>query len=155
MTRCTNLVICPYCGWTHPNSIEAYAGDEGVWDQECGTCQKTFRAVRIIDVRVICQKPEDVDKEPIPSHHDILENMKREYAWQIICSWTLEGKLTEAALEERLRIVDPAVAGLVREYARSPLGQCEWCEAMAPLKSAPDPHGGNYSINVCAWGCPP
>lgn len=154
MTSRTNLVLCPYCGWTHPNSIEAYAGDEGAWDQACGGCQKTFRAVRVIDVRVICQKPEDVDK-PIPGPRDVLERMKREYAWQLIFAWMLDGKLTDASLEEKLGIVDPAVAALVREHARSPAGQCEWCKAMAPLKSAPDPHGGDYSIDVCAWGCPP
>jgi hypothetical protein len=76
VTQRTNLVICPYCGWTHPNSIEAYAGDEGGWDQECGTCQKTFRAVRIIDVRVVCQKPEDVDVPVVES-----EAKKRLLAW--------------------------------------------------------------------------
>ncbi len=54
----TNLVVCPYCGWTDPESGMAYGGDEGTWDQQCGRCNENFVATRIISERVVCQRRE-------------------------------------------------------------------------------------------------
>lgn len=38
----TRDIVCPYCGYRHPDSHEISWNEEGCGETECGRCDKSF-----------------------------------------------------------------------------------------------------------------
>lgn len=60
----TNEIVCPYCGYEHPDSWEVNFGPgmEGDTVRECAECGETFTATRMVRVEYSTSK--NVVKKP-------------------------------------------------------------------------------------------
>lgn len=54
--RCTDNIVCPYCGYEDSDSWEEQPGEEDLGLIECGSCDKSFYAQRNITITYFTQK---------------------------------------------------------------------------------------------------
>ena len=58
----TDEIVCPYCGAKELDSWEVCPGEEDIGNIECGTCEKTFFAQRIITIQYSTYKIDWLDE---------------------------------------------------------------------------------------------
>jgi|LGVF01.2.fsa_nt_gb uncharacterized Zn-finger protein len=52
----TDEIVCPYCGVKERDSWEVSPGEEDIGEIDCGSCNKTFIAERIITIKYSTHK---------------------------------------------------------------------------------------------------
>jgi hypothetical protein len=55
----TEFIVCPYCGYSHPESYEFGDGGEGDGQDECESCGKEFRWSRMVSISYSTRKITD------------------------------------------------------------------------------------------------
>ena len=55
----TRNIVCPHCGYEDMDSWEVMSGEEDLGIIECGRCEKSFLASRIITIEYCTEKIEN------------------------------------------------------------------------------------------------
>jgi len=57
----TNEIVCPWCGYTYRDSWEFNLDDGESEVKDCGACEKTFEATRLITINYCTERAGDAE----------------------------------------------------------------------------------------------